>query len=122
MRQCARIRIGQPVRDVPTAGGTDWRCPVSISGIPITRPLRGFGVGSLPALIGALKVVDLEIKAFERGLPGKFEWFGMACHGAPSVRMASVPEAEQPNKDAAPDRGREAVRARRVAARRGRGG
>lgn len=84
--------------------------------------LRGFGVDSLPALIGALKVVDLEIKAFERGLPGKFDWFGMACHGVPSVRMASVPEAGQPNKDAAPDRGRAAVRARRVAARRGRGG
>jgi hypothetical protein len=86
-RQRVRIRIGQPVRDVPTAGGLDWRCPVSITGSS-RRPLRGIGVDSLQAVVNALKLVEVELIARERDRKGRFEWLGEAWHGMPAIEMS----------------------------------
>lgn len=86
-RERVQVRIGTPVRDVPTAGGLDWRCPVSITKSPRRRPLQGFGVDSLQALIHALKIVDIELRARERDRKGRFEWLGARWHGVPEIRL-----------------------------------
>lgn len=91
-RSRARVRIGQPVQDVPTADGIDWRCPVSISGLPKGPPLQGFGVDSFQALVGAIKVVELEIKRLEAQHGGLFEWLGMGWHGMPRIRLDTAPK------------------------------
>jgi hypothetical protein len=86
-RQRVQIRIGRPVRDVPTAAGLDWRCPVSITGRS-KRPLRGIGVDSLQAVVNALKLVEVELNARERERKGRFEWLGESWHGMPAFEVA----------------------------------
>jgi hypothetical protein len=84
------VRIGKPVRDVPTAGGLDWRCPISITKSHRSRQLRGIGVDSLQALIHALKIVEIELRARERHRKGRFEWLGESWHGVPEIRLNSI--------------------------------
>jgi len=86
-RQRVSIRIGKPVRDVRTAGGLDWRCPVAITGSS-RRALRGIGVDSLQAVIHALKLVEIEITAQERERKGRFEWLGRPWHGTLALDVA----------------------------------
>ena len=85
------MRIGKPVRDVPTAGGLDWRCPISITKSQRNRQLRGIGVDSLQALIHALKIVEIELRARERDRKGRFEWLGESWHGVPEIRLSLIP-------------------------------
>jgi hypothetical protein len=99
-RQRIQIRIGQPVRDVPTAGGLDWRCPVSITGVR-KRALQGYGVDSLQALVDALKLIEVELDARERSGKGRFEWFGWRWHGVPALDLNPVLNA-RPNKRVKP--------------------
>lgn len=94
-RQRVQIRIGRPVRDVPTVGGLDWRCPISITGH--TRGSRqGLGVDSLQALVHALKLVEIELDARARDCDGRFEWLGAPWHGLPEIGISPVP-GTQPN-------------------------
>ena len=86
--QRVHIRIGQPVRDVPTAGGLDWRCPFSITGLPERSRPQGIGVDSLQALIDALKFVEREIGARARDRGGRFEWLGQPWHGLPEISLS----------------------------------
>jgi hypothetical protein len=97
-RQRIRIRIGQPVRDVPTAGGLDWRCPVSMTGMPRIRALRGIGVDSMQALVHALKLIEIEIGARERKEGGRFEWLGWPSHGLPVINLRASTFLRRPNK------------------------
>jgi hypothetical protein len=90
-RQRVHIRIGQPVRDVPTAGGIDWRCPISITGLPKRTAPQGYGVDSLQALIHALKLVEVEIGALARNTRGRFEWLGELWHGLPVISVSLPP-------------------------------
>ena len=76
------------MRDVPTAGGLDWRCPISITGLPKSRRPQGFGVDSLQALIDALKLVEIEIGARARNGGGRFEWLGESWHGLPEISLS----------------------------------
>jgi hypothetical protein len=96
-RQRVQIRIGQPVRDVPTAGGLDWRCPISITGFPKGLRPQGIGVDSLQALIHALKLVEIEIAARTRDSDSRFEWLGEPWHGLPAIRLSPVPRS-RPNR------------------------
>ena len=90
-RERVQVRIGKPVRDVPTAGGLDWRCPISITKSHRSRQLRGIGVDSLQALIHALKTVEMELRARERDRKGRFEWLGESWHGVPEIRLSLIP-------------------------------
>ena len=87
-RQRIHIRIGQPVRDVPTVGGLDWRCPISVTGLPKRTTPQGHGVDSLQALIDALKAVEVEIGARARQSGARFEWLGERWHGLPEIRIS----------------------------------
>jgi len=89
-RQRVQIRIGRPVRDVPTAGGLDWRCPISITGLT-KGPRQGLGVDSLQALIHALKLVEIELGARARDADGRFEWLGAPWHGLPEIGLPPLP-------------------------------
>lgn len=110
-RQRVHIRIGQPVRDVPTAGGLDWRCPVSITGLAKSPRPQGIGVDSLQALIDALTFVKIEIDARTRNNGGHFEWLGERWHGLPQIGRSPAPRT-RPNQALQPtsraqQRGRE---------------
>jgi hypothetical protein len=96
-RERIQVRIGKPVRDVPTAGGLDWRCPISITKSHRSRQLRGIGVDSLQALIHALKIVEMELRARERDRKGRFEWLGESWHGVPEIRLSRIPTT-RPNR------------------------
>ena len=98
-RQRVQIRIGRPVRDVPTVGGLDWRCPVSMTGLRKSRRPQGLGVDSLQALIDALKAVEVEIDARARASGGRFEWLGASWHGLPAIRL-SLPSSGQRRRPA----------------------
>lgn len=93
-RRRIRIEIGQPVQDVETAGGLDWRCPVRISGRALRRDVQGFGIDSLQALIHALKLVETEIGAIEKATAESFQWLGEPWHGIPKIRLA-VPKLKK---------------------------
>ena len=80
-----QIRIGQPVRDVSTAGGLDWRCPISITGFT-KGPRQGLGVDSLQALIHALKLVEIELDAAQGTATVVLN--GWASHGTVCLRSA----------------------------------
>jgi hypothetical protein len=60
---------------------------VSITGSS-RRALRGIGVDSLQAVVHALKVVEIELKARERERKGRFEWLGESWHGMPAFEVA----------------------------------
>ena len=96
--QRVHIRIGQPVRDVPTAGGLDWRCPFSITGLPESSRPQGIGVDSLQALIDALKFVEIEIGARARDRGGRFEWLGQPWHGLPEISLSPALTTRPPKK------------------------
>jgi uncharacterized protein DUF6968 len=110
-RQAVHIRIGQPVRDVPTVGGLDWRCPISMTGLKKSRRPQGIGVDSLQALIDALKAVEVEIDARARNSGGRFEWLGAPWHGLPEISL-SLPATLQSPRPASRSR-RKAGRERR---------
>lgn len=96
-RRRIQVRIGEPVRDVPTAGGLDWRCPVSITGSPKQRRLRGLGVDSLQALIDALKLIEIELHTRERKEKGRFVWLGESWRGVPAIDLAPLSKT-RPNR------------------------
>jgi hypothetical protein len=102
-RERVHIRIGQPVRDVPTAGGLDWRCPISITGLAKRGRPQGIGVDSLQALIEALKAVEIEIDARARNSGGRFEWLGASWHGLPEISL-SLPPRTRPGQTLPPTR------------------
>ncbi|KAB8146051.1 hypothetical protein F8S13_02945 [Chloroflexia bacterium SDU3-3] len=56
------VEIGQPIQDVPTVSGYDWRCPVRISEGGVTRDLRACGVDSFQALQLGLQVAQQEVE------------------------------------------------------------
>jgi hypothetical protein len=78
------IRLGQPVRDVETAAGKDWRCPIQITGLGRRHPPPGIGVDSLQALVNALKIVHAHIE-----VAGRFEWLGGPGHYVPELTTMS---------------------------------
>jgi hypothetical protein len=99
-RSRVRIRIGQPVQDVDTAGGFDWRCPVEISRPGNTLRVRGFGVDSLQALVDAFKVLEHEIRSLENRSSGQLLWFDEPWHGIPRITLAmpKLTTTRRPNK------------------------
>lgn len=119
-RRRVRLRIGGPTRDVETARGRDWRCPIQVSGVGKIRKDQGLGADSLQALVHALKIVEEEITTLESRTSGQFLWFGELWHGLPKVRLA-VPRAfKRPSRRVQPPTGAGASRgSRRRSARRG---
>lgn len=57
------VEIGQPVRDVQAAGGTDWRCPVRWRDGDSVRVHNACGIDSYQALQQALELVRIELEA-----------------------------------------------------------
>src|SRR5919198_293700 len=104
-RRRVRVRIGGPIREVDTARGRDWRCPIRVSGVGKNRKDRGLGVDSLQALVHALKLVEQEITELEKRTSGRFLWFGDLWHGLPKVRLAVPPFVKRPNRRVQPAAG-----------------
>jgi hypothetical protein len=65
-----KLEIGHPLRDVPVAGGTDWRCPVRISFGQESLVKSAIGVDSLQALQIGLELARIQLDSFakRRGL------------------------------------------------------
>lgn len=57
------IEIGQPVQDVETVAGTDWRCPVRWREANTTRVHNAFGIDSFQALQQAMESIRLQLQA-----------------------------------------------------------
>jgi len=79
------LRIGEPVRDVPTVSGNDWRCPVHIDGLDDQKLSPGIGVDSLQALVHALKSAQAYMAFLERETGGTLLWLDHPGHGLPDV-------------------------------------
>lgn len=76
------VRIGTPVRDVPVAGGMDWRCPFRITGYRQVPP--AIGVDSMQALTFALQLVEVLLSTRQGG--GQLEWLEQSELGFPKIR------------------------------------
>ncbi len=85
-RKRVLVRIGAPVRDVPVAGGLDWRCPIRITGH--RQDLCGLGVDSMQALIHALQMVQITLSS--RSESGTLEWLGMQDVGLEAIRTRAA--------------------------------
>lgn len=85
-RRQVTVRLGQPVQDVPTVSGLDWRCPIQITGLRKRRMPPGIGVDSLQALVHALKVVEAELNAAKGR--AKFLWLEDPGDGMPEIQLA----------------------------------
>ena len=90
-RQQVRVEIGQPVQDVETLGGLDWRCPVKIDVGGRTRRMNGLGVDSLQALGDAFKALEIGVAALERRTGGRLLFLDHPGHGLPQVHL-SLPD------------------------------
>ena len=68
------LEVGQPVQDVETVSGTDWRCPVRLRQGDTTTVHNACGVDSFQALQLALESVrlKLEVLAAEEGVSLQF--------------------------------------------------
>jgi len=77
-------RLGEPVQDVPSASGDDWRCPIQIEGWEHTPP-PGVGVDSFQALLGAIKLLSAYLTQIERQTGGVLHWLGEPGHFVPEV-------------------------------------
>lgn len=58
------VRIGRPVPD-PEPGG-DWLCPVQIVGIHSGAVRAAYGVDAVQALVLALWMIDIDLRALQR--------------------------------------------------------
>lgn len=81
-RRRVLVRIGAPARDVPVAGGRDWRCPFRITGH--SQQLQAVGVDSMQALTFALQIVEILLSSREG--TGQLEWLGQTELGFPKIR------------------------------------
>ena len=61
-----KLEVGQPVRDVPVAGGTDWRCPVRITFGQEVLEASAVGVDSMQALRIGLELARIRLKSFTK--------------------------------------------------------
>jgi hypothetical protein len=61
-----RLEIGQPVQDVPVAGGTDWRCPIRITFGREEIEESAIGVDSMQALRIGLELARIRLEAVSR--------------------------------------------------------
>ena len=69
-----QVEIGQPVQDVETVIGTDWRCPVRLRQGDMTTVHNACGIDSFQALQLALETVRIQLEelAGEEGVSLQF--------------------------------------------------
>ena len=69
-----QLEIGQPVQDVETVIGTDWRCPVRLRQGDTTTLHNACGVDSFQALQLAMETVRIQLEALagEEGVSLQF--------------------------------------------------
>jgi hypothetical protein len=111
-RRRVRIQVGEPIQDVETVRGTDWRCPVRITGLSTGRVPPGIGVDSFQALVHALASVEAHVYAAQAEAPITLSWLGTPGHGVPENRL---PNGKWPPKRPvqAPSRARSEARSKR---------
>ena len=85
-RRVIIARLGEPVQDVSTAGGDDWRCPVQLVGWDDTPP-PAFGVDSLQALLHGIKMLHIHLTHIERQTGGVLHWLEEPGHFVPDVPL-----------------------------------
>ena len=68
------LEVGQPVQDVETVSGTDWRCPVRLRQGDTTTVHNACGIDSFQALQLALETVRIQLEelAGEEGVSLQF--------------------------------------------------
>jgi hypothetical protein len=81
------VRLGEPVQDVPTAGGNDWRCPIQIEGSDRSAPPPGVGVDALQALLHGIKMIHIHLARIERQSGGVLHWLGEPGHFVPDLPL-----------------------------------
>ena len=74
------------MQDVPTAGETDWRCPLQIEGWDHTPP-PGVGVDSVQALLHGLKILHISLTHLERESGGVLLWLDQPGHFVPDIPL-----------------------------------
>ena len=83
-----RIQIGEPIQDVPTVAGLDWRCPIRFTGHSARRRvLQAFGADSLQSLVHALKLIQAELASIEQSQGTRLLWFDEPGHGFPHIEL-----------------------------------
>ena len=90
MRRRVTIQIGEPVQDVATVRGSDWRCPVRITGLATGRIPPGIGIDSMQAVVHALFLVQVILEEAEEGAATKLLWLNEHGHGFPEVRLTGA--------------------------------
>jgi hypothetical protein len=85
-RRRVSIQVGEPIQDVETVRGVDWRCPVRITGLSSGRVPPGIGVDSFQALVHALAFVEAHLSAAESEAPVTWLWLGTHGHSVPEIR------------------------------------
>jgi hypothetical protein len=80
--QPIRVCIGTPAQDIPTAGGVDWSCTLSIEGFERPYTQRFFQVDPLGAFLAATAIAPLVLRSF---VPdgGRLTWLGREDLGLP---------------------------------------
>jgi hypothetical protein len=89
-RRRVTIQVGEPIQNVDTVRGVDWRCPVRITGLSAGRVPPGIGVDSFQALVHALLSVEAHVYAAETDAPVTLWWLGTPGHGVPEIRLPKV--------------------------------
>ena len=84
-RRLLIARLGEPVQDLPTAAGEDWRCPIQIIGWDHT-PVPAVGVDSLDALLNGIKMLHIYLSHIERQTGGVLHWLEKPGHFVPTCR------------------------------------
>jgi len=74
------LKIGQPIQDVQTASGLDWRCPIMISGLS-DEVYNACGLDSIQALGLAFSKAFNLLAEFEEQYQAKIRWLGGSGHG-----------------------------------------
>ena len=78
-----RVRLGRPRPDPASAHG-DWLCPVEIHGPARRRGLVAHGVDSFQALLLAVQMLNIELRALERATGGRLWFLDSADAGIPN--------------------------------------
>lgn len=71
------VEVGEPIQDVPTVAGLDWRCPVKINYGEHILERQALGVDSFQCLYLAMAVlIPNELEAMAEQAGGKVLWLG----------------------------------------------
>lgn len=82
-RQPVVIKIGQPVQDVPTIDGFDWRCPVRWRFEGKTECEQACGIDAFQAVeISMTHLVDIILERLEKQTGGQMLLFGVPTSDA----------------------------------------